>query len=351
MERFDWGPKTYEENCERLILIAQLAGLLHDIGHAPFSHGSESDSLLGNKRHEDFSADIVTTEELGIKDIIESKLGNWGITAEEIAALISGGGRPTATAFVPEIISSAWDVDKMDYLIRDSQYCGVRYGLYDIGRLLDTLTLYDEDPSGSLLLGIEWDGVHAIEGFIFARYFMFTQVYFHHVRRSYDLILGEFIRSLLKNEYGVDHYPDDVREYVKWDDHRVFSKASEQGDTSQKNLAWRLTSRQHLKPVHTTEEHPDPLVARKALWQLPKVIREKFPGVLVWPDQASDHPERFRKEELRVHLPTLGWRSLHTVSKALQGLEEIAQVRVYADVRGDDSLMDKIGGFCQQFMS
>ena len=95
----------------------------------------------------------------------------------------------------------------MDYLLRDSLYCGVRYGIYDLDRIIDTVTLY-EDPNGALRLGIEYGGIHAIEGFILARYFMFTQVYFHSVRRAYDLILTDFIAELLREDTGTGQYPE-----------------------------------------------------------------------------------------------------------------------------------------------
>ena len=61
--------------------------------------------------------------------------------------------------FVKELIDSAWDVDKMDYLLRDSLYCGVKYGNYDLARLLDTFTLRVEDSSGNLQLGVDYGGV------------------------------------------------------------------------------------------------------------------------------------------------------------------------------------------------
>ncbi len=112
----------------------------------------------------------------------------------------------------------------MDYLLRDSMYCGVRYGLYDLDRIADTITLYDGGIDGVLRLGIEDGGIHAIEGFILARYFMFTQVYFHPVRRAYDLVLADFIAELLKETSTTGRYPENVKEYLEWTDWRVLAE-------------------------------------------------------------------------------------------------------------------------------
>ena len=103
-------------------------------------------------------------------------------------------------------------------LLRDSLYCGVQYGQYELDRIIDTITLYDETPDNALRLGIEYGGIHAIEGFILARYFMFTQVYFHRVRRAYDLILTDFISEVLEEASGSKHYPEQLTDYIKWND-------------------------------------------------------------------------------------------------------------------------------------
>ena len=85
---------------------------------------------------------------------------------------------------------------------------------------------------------------------------MFTQIYFHDVRRAYDLVLTDFIEELLKDETSDGRYPgtNQIDEYLKWDDHRIFYEAIKRSDGEQKNLAWRIINRQHPKAVYETDD-------------------------------------------------------------------------------------------------
>ena len=240
----------------------------------------------------------------------------------------------------------------MDYLLRDSLYCGVQYGLYDLDRIIDTITLYDEHPDGVLRLGIEYGGIHAIEGFILARYFMFTQVYYHAVRRAYDLILTDFISVLLKDTLKLEHYPEDLAGYLQWNDWRVLSELTQRMNESKRNLAWRLATRQHPKPVYETGDHATTATVNRAM-NLRSRLEQKFSEVRIWTDRATDHPERFRIGDEGWHIKRRNgpWESLDNLSKALSGLEEIRQFRVYADVGGDAALENEIVAFCRSEMS
>ena len=287
--------------------------------------------------------------EIGVGSIIDDWLGEWGVTKERVDLIVSEQGT-YEVGFVRELISSVWDVDKMDYLLRDSMYCGVKYGLYDLDRIIDTITLYDESPDGVLKLGMEYGGIHAIEGFILARYFMFTQVYFHAVRRAYDLILTDFIAELLLETYGSSSYPEQLTEYTKWNDWRVLSELNERMDESSKNLAWRLATRRHPKPVYETGDHADPFLVQSVLTKLPEELKIKFPDINIWTDTAIDHPERFKMgdEHWPIRSRNGRWESLTRLSKALTGLEEIIRLRVYADVRDDYGLKEQMEAFCRE---
>ena len=178
---------------------------------------------------------------------------------------------------------------------------------------------------------------------------MFTQVYFHSVRRAYDYILTEFIKELLLEKTDAVHYPEDAIDYIKWSDLSVLAEAHSRADEKEKNMAWRIMSRQHPKVVYDTVDHPDQLRANTAFTRLPEEIRRQYEDLLVWADRASDHPEKFKSEMLPVSQGG-SWHDIKSVSRALQGLEEISLVRIYADVRGDELLERNISESCSQFM-
>ena len=351
-ERQGWSEEEFEAKVDQVVLEARLAGLLHDIGHAPFSHTGEATLFQGDKRHEHYSVEIIGSAELGIGDIIDSLESDWGVSKETVSQLVDEQGF-YEVGFVKELISSVWDVDKMDYLLRDSLYCGVQYGNYDLDRILDTISLYDESPDEVLRLGIEYGGIHAIEGFILARYFMFTQVYFHRVRRAYDLILTDFISDVLNDALGSGHYPEDLREYLEWNDWRILSELRNRMDEGKRNIAWTLVTRQHPKPVYEAGDHADTAIVNRAMTRLRRDTQQQFPNVRFWEDRAIDHPERFRMGDEGWHIRRRNgpWESLDSLSRALSGLEEIRQFRLYADVRGDEALESEIIAFCRSVMS
>lgn len=211
LEKRDW----YEQ-------ILRIIALTHDLGHAPFSHAAES-VFPDIMRHEDFTESII--KETNISDIIleigqyyVNKYGqNYNITPELICNIYNGkeAGENSEFVFLKSFMDSEIDCDKMDYLLRDSLYCGVNYGKYDIERLISCLTIYIQD--GIPRLAIEHGGVHAFEEFVLARYFMFTQVYFHKTRRYFDIIYSKALSQILPG----GKFPKDTNEYLDWDDNRL----------------------------------------------------------------------------------------------------------------------------------
>jgi len=164
--------KLPDKEYEKLRQIARIAALLHDIGHAPFSHVGERNGVFpivkdydGEKimGHEVYSRLIVKKF---FKEIIESNFPD--IKIEEVLSFMKGNITNSKYFFAKDLISGQLDMDRMDYLLRDSHYCGVKYGLYDLSRLLDTLTIC-EPQKDVWQLGIESDGVQAVEEFVFAR--------------------------------------------------------------------------------------------------------------------------------------------------------------------------------------
>ena len=349
-----WSEGNLDYEKRRLVLLARLAGLVHDVGHAPFSHTGEAELFSGGDRHEGHGAAIIRNSTIG--EIINSdpECQAYSIDKDDVADLVVG--KATLPAgFVQELIDSPWDVDKMDYLLRDSRYCGVQYGTFDLGRILNTLTLDGDPESGSLKLAIEEGGLHALEAFVLARYYMFTQIYFHDVRRAYDLVLTDFIAELLRDAYPHGKYPDadDFTDYLEWDDNRVLFEASNRADGVGKNLAWRIIARQHPKAVYESEDSPDRGQVRRIERELLYKARDRFQGVQFWLDQAVDHPDRFRVAEMMVKISgnQEDWREFRNLSRPLEGLQEIGKYRLYADVRGDDGKESEVRQFCRSFMN
>jgi len=153
-----------------------VAALVHDIGHWPFCHPIEDMGLAEIPRHESLVEGILADG--AIAEVLETE---WGVSPRRIAELITGAADDRAGRVLHSLLSGPVDVDKMDYLARDSLHAGVPYGRnFDQPRLLANLCL-DERGSG---LAITDKGRTAAELMVFARYVMFSEVYWHHAVRA-----------------------------------------------------------------------------------------------------------------------------------------------------------------------
>ncbi len=172
-----------------------LAGLLHDLGHGPFSHFFE---MVTSESHESMTKRIIL-EDSEIHTILEN--AQEGLSAKVASILDHTHPKPLLT----QMISSQLDADRMDYLLRDATFSGTTYGHFDLERILRTMRVFD----GRLV--IKHSGIHSIEDYIMARYHMYYQVYFHPASRAVEgLILGFFKRlSDLQNDNAayIDKYP------------------------------------------------------------------------------------------------------------------------------------------------
>ena len=241
--------------------LMRFAALLHDTGHAPFSHAAEE--LLPNRPntnkkygHEDYSAEIVRRQ---VKDVIENHPANdnLGLAAADVASLIDGTSRNRRALFWRELLDGQMDADRMDYLLRDSLHLGVQYGRYDLDRIVATAMAVEmgRQDSGDVecRLAVAKGGWHAAVGLILARYFMFTQVYFHKTRVAFDIHLRKALAHMLPD--GVLPPPEDdaMDEYLKWDDWRVVGRLAEDegGEHGE-----RLRDRNHFRQIWESPESP-----------------------------------------------------------------------------------------------
>lgn len=205
----------------------RMAALCHDLGHLPFSHAAEKLLLSGGRTHE-----RLTWRQIHGEELCELWRRFDPPLDPEIVAKISLGPEEASLAagrevpFTPWerllseiIVGDAFGVDRMDYLLRDSHYTGVGNGRFDHYRLIESMRILPASESNAsrspgdrsdapLSLGIVSGGLRSAEALALARYFMYSQVYHHPVRRAYNLHLQEFLR-----EWGGG---GEVREETDW---------------------------------------------------------------------------------------------------------------------------------------
>lgn len=192
--------------------VARLAALLHDVGHGPFSHVFEH-LLIKNldKTHEDITSWLVEKSEVG------DKLGKMGYNTKEIAKLAVGKLQKPGKAFLDQVISSAVDVDKQDFIVRDTYHTGAEYGFIDVFRLIHALDVWGEN------LAVEVGALSALESFIIARIESFKSIYFHRVGRAAQIMLAKAMEKA-NEELGLTAFKT-PEEYLAMDDYTVWAAA------------------------------------------------------------------------------------------------------------------------------
>lgn len=334
--------------------VLRMAALCHDMGHLPFSHAAEDELLPEGWTHEKITAEIIRS------DILAPILKQMKLDPEDVVKIAVG--PKELKKFEPDTTFSAWEtilaeiivgdafgVDRMDYLLRDSHHTGVAYGHFDHYRLIDTLRILPAHPvevSASrkeigessdsdiqaderdvrYALGVDQGGIQSAESMMLARYFMFSQVYLHHVRRIYDIHLKDFLKTWLTN----GRFKTQVAQHHKITDVEVTSAILDAADDESKkghSHARRIVGRQHFKVIYERnpadrEINPE---SGKAVYE---ALCDKFGGEHFRHDRysqkggAPDFPVELRNGDITSSL---------AISKVLKDLPVVSIDYVFAD--------------------
>ncbi|MCX7753162.1 MAG: HD domain-containing protein [Blastocatellia bacterium] len=275
-------------------LTAMCAALLHDVGHGPFSHVMET--VLGY-RHEEWGVRIILDEGTLIHRLLSER--DRELPAR-VVAVLQHTYRPR---FISQLISSQMDVDRFDYLLRDSLMTGAKYGFYDLEWILHTLEIAPEQEC----LYVAAKGLYAVEEYLQARYYMFRQVYFHRNLRAAEAMLRSIFRraiDLMASDCLQHIVPDSVmakvlrreslstEEYLALDDHDIMFHIkwwTKEPDPILSDLASRFLHRRLFKSVDVQVNAER---RRRFLEQARRIVEAAGfdPRYYLVEDRASDIP-------------------------------------------------------------
>ena len=250
---------------------AMLAVLLHDVGHGPFSHALEN-ILMDNWHHEKLS--LLLMEQL-----------NEEFSGELTIAIQMFQGK-YHRKFFNQLISSQLDVDRLDYLKRDSFYTGVSEGNINTQRILSTLNVLDDE------LVLDEKGIYSIEHYLVARMFMYWQVYYHKaavlaenllikimnraktlVSQNVKVEASENLKYFLYRESSIEATEEDIARFMELDDTDV------------------------LQAIKSWKNHDDFVLS----YLCKTVINRKFPKIIYSSTPFSDDLVREKIRETNLH--------------------------------------------------
>jgi len=250
-----------EADRARLRRVVRAATLLHDLGHMPLSHASEriapARARLGlpawlgvepeatQASHEDFTAKLLLDSSL--TPVLARSLEGTGFSPEAVVSLIAGKEPPGGSPFqvgarelapiLRQLVSGELDADRMDYLLRDSFFTGVKYGQYDLDWMVQNL--WPAEISGEVFLALSKVAVFAFEDFLLSRYHMFVSVYYHHTAICFD----ELLQRCYAESPGEFEIPPEPEAFLHCDDVQLWTALR----ASKSRWAERLVRRRGFK--------------------------------------------------------------------------------------------------------
>jgi len=307
-------PRVGEHDFTYWRRVVRMAALCHDLGHLPFSHAAEG-LLPDGRKHEYMTRRLIEST------MMEEVWSSLKLRANDVAKIAVGAKHHEEPldeweSILSEIIiGDSFGVDRMDYLLRDSHHVGVAYGRFDHFRLIDTIRILpkgdvgspkpdpdlqltlpldlgketegqadadnsifdserEQEPSEEPTLGIEDGGLQSAEGLLWARQFMWSQVYMHPTRQIYDLHLEDFLRAWLPG----GKFNTDVEAYLSLTDNEVFSAlaaASRDHAAAGHEPALCIMERQHFRRVYKASPS-DKKIALDATELIYEALADKF---------------------------------------------------------------------------
>ncbi|WP_342252726.1 HD domain-containing protein [Spiroplasma endosymbiont of Amphibalanus improvisus] len=199
---------NFYKNKPRQLLITRVAGLLHDIGHGPFSHTFEIVYKITNVAytHENYSRMIIQSKDSNINKILKK----YNFTNDEIDQMCKMiEGNSENDNILSSLVSSQLDMDRLDYLLRDGYHTGVNYSNVDVEFLIDNIKISKKNNSTFF----PTKAIYAVTSFLLARFFMHIQIYSHHVNIGFDMLFSSWFQRLLdlyNNNYAFK-YKDSLK--------------------------------------------------------------------------------------------------------------------------------------------
>lgn len=234
--------KEEKKLSEKDIEIIRIAALLHDIGHGPFSHVSEH--LLecySDRAKIDIGKDREKIHELVTFDIIKKDRELGKLISDKKEKILDILQKEKPKNFKSDIVSGPLDADKLDYLLRDSYHTGVKYGLYDLEKIIESMRVISEGDE--TYLGIDEEGIFALEQLIIAKYHMSAQIYFHKIRGITDSMIVRGIKLAieggLRDVEGIYRYDGTVKfieRYCRFYDSNLMGLIIKKGMTPPKRF-------------------------------------------------------------------------------------------------------------------